>query len=649
MGRVSRSVVLPLVVMSMLLSVFAVASFADDLPPGGTFGDDNGNIHEGNVEAIAAGGITKGCNPPANDLYCPSSSVTRGQMAAFLVRALDLPATSTDFFSDDDGTIFEANINRLAAAGVTKGCNPPVNDLFCPDGDVTRGQIAAFLVRAFGYTDDGGGGLFTDTGGSIFAGNIDRLATAGVTAGCNPPDNDRYCPDDPVKRDQMASFLARALGLPPHVPRAPGAWPGCSTQSSIPSSECDALVALYDSTAGYLWTDRTGWLTDPDPCTWYGVACAGGAVTTLALSANGLSGPLPEDVADLPSLTDLGLWNNQLSGPIPSELGSLANLTGLWLDDNQLSGPIPTELGNLANLTGLGLSRNQLSGPIPTELGNLTNLTGLSLQSNQLSGPIPTELGNLTNLTGLTLWSNQLSGSIPTELGSLANLTGLLLGDNELSGSIPTELGNLTNLTNLSIWSNQLSGSIPTELGNLINLTGLWLGDNQLSGSIPTVLENLTSLTKLGLWGNQLSGSIPPALGNLTNLTALWLGDNQLSGSIPPALGNLTNLTDMDIGGNQLSGSIPTELGNLTGLTKLGLWNNQLSGSIPAELGNLTNLTALWLGDNQLSGSVPVALLALNATLVTLTLSGQTECLTASTTELVTWLASLDANWNDGC
>ena len=67
--------------------VFSVAvSAAAELPAGGTFTDDNGNVHEGFIEAIAAEGITRGCNPPINDLYCPGDQVTRGQMAAFLVR-----------------------------------------------------------------------------------------------------------------------------------------------------------------------------------------------------------------------------------------------------------------------------------------------------------------------------------------------------------------------------------------------------------------------------------------------------------------------------------------------------------------------------------------------------------------------------------
>ncbi len=115
-------------------------------------------------------------------------------------------------FVDIDGSVFKADIEWLAAEGITKGCNPPLNDRFCPDDNVTRGQMAAFLVRALGYTDNGGGNLFIDDDGSIFQEDIDRLGTAAVTKGCNPPINDRFCPDDNVTRGQMAAFLHRALG-----------------------------------------------------------------------------------------------------------------------------------------------------------------------------------------------------------------------------------------------------------------------------------------------------------------------------------------------------------------------------------------------------------------------------------------------------
>ena len=120
---------------------------APPLPPN-TFIDDDGSVFEADIEWLAAAGITRGCNPPLNDMFCPGESVTRGQMAAFLVRALDLPDGGGVAFVDDDGSIFESDIERLAAAGITRGCNPPSNDRFCPNDPVTRAQMSAFLHRA---------------------------------------------------------------------------------------------------------------------------------------------------------------------------------------------------------------------------------------------------------------------------------------------------------------------------------------------------------------------------------------------------------------------------------------------------------------------------------------------------------------------
>jgi len=77
--------------------------------------------------------------------------------------------------------------------------------------------MAAFFARAFGWSDDGGGDLFIDDDNSTFNQPIDLMGTAGVTKGCNPPKNDRFCPDDFVTRGQMAAFFERAwktAGLP---------------------------------------------------------------------------------------------------------------------------------------------------------------------------------------------------------------------------------------------------------------------------------------------------------------------------------------------------------------------------------------------------------------------------------------------------
>lgn len=203
-----------------LLALLIALPAGADLPPGGSFLDDDGSVHESDIEAIAASGITLGCNPPWNDDFCPTRDVSRGEMAAFLVRALDLPP-GPEQFEDDTFSVFQDDINALAAAGITRGCNPPANDAFCPTRPVTRGEMAAFLTRAYDY-EATESDRFADDDGSVFEGDIDALASSGVTKGCDPPANQNFCPDDEVTREQMASFLARAENLPTEaVPARP--------------------------------------------------------------------------------------------------------------------------------------------------------------------------------------------------------------------------------------------------------------------------------------------------------------------------------------------------------------------------------------------------------------------------------------------
>ncbi|MFZ0012822.1 MAG: S-layer homology domain-containing protein [Acidimicrobiia bacterium] len=178
----------------------------------GTFCDDDGATFEPAIEKVAAAGFTQGCNPPTNDRFCPDDRVTRGEMAAFLTRAMGLPSGPSPDFTDDNGSVFEDSIERIAAAGITQGCNPPDNTRFCPDAPMTRGQMAAFLTRAFDLPSAHGID-FTDDDRSMFEEAIQSLAAAGITYGCNPPNNTRFCPDDYVTRGQMAAFLARAFGL----------------------------------------------------------------------------------------------------------------------------------------------------------------------------------------------------------------------------------------------------------------------------------------------------------------------------------------------------------------------------------------------------------------------------------------------------
>jgi hypothetical protein len=242
----------------------------------------------------------------------------------------------------------------------------------------------------------------------------------------------------------------------------------CQNAREIPSGECQALVALFESTHGVSWKENPGWLESDGPCSWYGVACQSGHVTELVLFDNGLSGPLPPEIGDVTNLRVIRMFNNQLSGSLPPELGSLSSLMELDLGFNGFSGEIAAELGSLTNLTWLWLSGNELSGAIPAELGDLEQLKQLNLASNRLSGSIPGELGKLKNLEGLDLSHNQLSGSIPAELVNLVNTYWLDLSYNQLSGAVPDEwvtasIDDAPGTGSASaprLWGNQLEGTI---------------------------------------------------------------------------------------------------------------------------------------------------------------------------------------------
>jgi len=195
-------------------SLTSISPFYTDQPiPGNGFTDIGNSVFANDIRWIAQQGITKGCNPPANSRYCPNDYVTRGQMAAFFTRALGLSNAGTEnYFVDTAASTFKTDIDKIRVAGITKGCNPPTNNQYCPDKKVTRGQMAAFMARAFGYTNTGSGNYFKDTADNIFKTDIDKIRVAGVTAGCNPPTNNLFCPGDYVTRGQMAAFLHRALG-----------------------------------------------------------------------------------------------------------------------------------------------------------------------------------------------------------------------------------------------------------------------------------------------------------------------------------------------------------------------------------------------------------------------------------------------------
>lgn len=430
--------------------------------------------------------------------------------------------------------------------------------------------------------------------------------------------------------------------------------------AQISQPEFDALKALYNSTNGNNWTNKTGWeninsLTANDITvnSLFGVTIDGtGAVkSVIAIDLHGknLVGNIPSEIGNLTNLIYLFLGNNGLTGKIPVEIGKLVNLQALMLEYNQLIGNIPVEICNLTILHHLGLAVNQLNGNIPAEIGKLTNLDHLGLDGNQLKGDIPSEIGNLTNLKGLHLGYNELT-VIPNEIGNLINLQFLDLNNNSFQNNIPTSIGKLANLVRLWLQNNQLSGTIPFEICNLTNLYELRLDSNQLSGNIPSeVRQKLTILKTLqlenNLFGCENTAEIAAltARGNWTDFThspqnnginfsgcscaerealkalydatdgANWTHNDNWWSNLPVSqwYGITCNdegcVTEIKLDTNNLVGKIPSEIENLKNLTWLSLDNNKLSG-IPATIGNLTNLYVLNLNGNRFDCTLPVDL-----------------------------------------
>ena len=171
------------------------------------FVDDDGSVHETNIARVAAAGITAGCSANGKR-FCPADALRRDQMATLLMRSFEElePIDGTRFSDTPEGNIHTPAINAIFEAGITNGCAP---EKYCPRDSVTRAELATFLVRAIDGLEPADGTRFSDVAeGSTHAGTIAALADAGITNGCG---GDKYCPHRAVTRQEMASLLVRAL------------------------------------------------------------------------------------------------------------------------------------------------------------------------------------------------------------------------------------------------------------------------------------------------------------------------------------------------------------------------------------------------------------------------------------------------------
>jgi len=191
---------------------------ADVCPPAGTqptFSDVlAGNVHSAAVECLAGLGVTQGIG---DGRYAPADSVTRLQMASFTTRLLSaggvtLPADPPDAFDDDAGTVHELAVNQLVALDVIRGDTGETGRTLYGTTVMKRDRMAAWMSRAYaliaGHALPAAEEDYFSDDGQYHEAEINRLAAAGVVQGTS---TGVYSPRNAVRRDQMASYLARTL------------------------------------------------------------------------------------------------------------------------------------------------------------------------------------------------------------------------------------------------------------------------------------------------------------------------------------------------------------------------------------------------------------------------------------------------------
>ncbi len=437
----------------------------------------------------------------------------------------------------------------------------------------------------------------------------------------------------------ILACIGLCFGTSTAYAQEPG-YQGCQKIEQLVEDECIALERLFENAGGLDWFNRTGWLRENQPCTWFGVTC------------NSKEWPL--------NVIKIELVDNNVSGGLPGELGNLSELQELIIENtsgrggfDKLENILPSTLSFAKNLRVIRLGQNAIRGAIPNTYGRLENLEVLDLHDNLLDGFLPDSLSRMPNLREIDLSENDLKGNIPPTWTTLDNLEFLNLSENKVNGNIPEDIGNLQKLRSLRLQNNELTGRVPQSLGSLPNLNLLDVSGNALEGLVvPAITELSSQLSFCSLADNSASLCVPNRAVYEVDEAGLFCGVS-LSDSCSICDGN--NATDegtcrglealyfdtkgyaWDNDNNWLVNDSPCEWFGIgcenDEVASITLPNNNLTGSLPDALGQLASLTTLDLSQNQLDGTLPFSVAALGANLNACSLSANSAGLCIPETE----------------
>ncbi|CAI5499330.1 unnamed protein product, partial [Closterium sp. Naga37s-1] len=384
---------------------------------------------------------------------------------------------------------------------------------------------------------------------------------------------------------------------------------------------------------------------------WAGVKCSdAGAVTSIALRTQGLSGSLPTSISALSALTSLdlssNLFNQQLDGFL-SDLYLLTQLKQLLLGYNWFYGSVPTTISQLSKLTGLSVFSNYLTGSLPALP---SSLRALDIAYNFLSGSLPTLPSTLSHCAAehnclvpaaaapcARFGSTQRPAAVvgaaaatATErcavcgMGTATEASGCFDGDCVVTVA-PAVAQAGPNRPAQAVQDMQCSGSSQTSMGDAtvnallalktaLGVTGTAWGSGACtvegfsSGSdwLGVACDYLGNVVSIDLTSQNLKGSMASDVSTLTSLTRLTFDSNLFwtpLSSFVSYFSSLSNLVVLDLQYNWFYGTLPAYLLDLPNLTSLALGGNYLTGTVPKPTS--TTLSKLALNQNFLTGTVP--------------------------------------------
>jgi Leucine-rich repeat (LRR) protein len=394
------------------------------------------------------------------------------------------------------------------------------------------------------------------------------------------------------------------------------------------------------------WNNFTGWLTDSDECSWYGVDCqpqdfsgnpdfsdAGTelVVRSLRLPENGIKGRLSPNVCILNYLSYFNVSHNQIVGSISSGLHHCRNMIDFSVNDNDMSGTVPESIGeSWSNLEKIDVGSNAFYGPVPSTIGLWGKVLEFSIANNSFSGTIPEAIANWKNLRVARFANNNaLTASLPNEFCQLPDLASFVTDIHcpccieayiqsvaESGGSFSSQTVE-AEVTAMQ-WLMHNDTALPFRPGNAFDefrlrqryallalyfstqnashgwseATGwmeepdecIWYGVSCSMYDLGGVLGNQSAVDTMSLSDNALSGKLSPDLSMLSSLKYIYLSFNQLSGTLSSAFEKWTNLAVFDVRNNTLKGTIPESYGNLNELTFFDIETNSITGPIPDRL-----------------------------------------------------------------